>query len=412
MGPIGAVPASWKLYPLGQLATKIGSGATPRGGAHVYVGTSQAAARLIRSQNVFDRRFDRSGLVGITQADADSLAAVSVQKNDVLLNITGDGITFARSCLAPADILPACVNQHVCIIRLDQSRAVPGYVVSFLTHRSTKRYIESFNAGGSRRAVTKGHIESFVIPLPPLSEQLAIAATLEVLDDKIELNRRMNKALEATAQTILSRAVEGNGWVGCVGDVGILSRDAIDPASLGSLPVEYYSLPAFDVGRRPVMERADRIKSNKFVVPQDSVLVSKLNPQIPRVWLPWPSKDYRALASTEWLVVRPSDATLRSLLYAVCASSRMRQELSGRVTGTTGSHQRVLPVDFMRIVVRLPTPNKWASVARHLDLPYELAASNALEADLLGRLRDLLLPKMLSGELRVKQAQKLVEEAV
>ena len=80
--------------------------------------------------------------------------------------------------------------------------ADPGYVLSYLTHPAVKSYIESFNAGGSRRAITKGHIESFEIALPPLAEQHAIAHILGTLDDKIELNRRMNETLEAMARAL------------------------------------------------------------------------------------------------------------------------------------------------------------------------------------------------------------------
>jgi very-short-patch-repair endonuclease/restriction endonuclease S subunit len=104
--------------------------------------------------------------------------------------------------MIPKDVLPACVNQHVSIIRLDPQRADAGYVLSFLTHPDVKSYIESFNAGGSRRAITKGHIESFRLPLPPLPEQRAIAHILGTLDDKIELNRRMNETLEAMARAL------------------------------------------------------------------------------------------------------------------------------------------------------------------------------------------------------------------
>ena len=411
-GPIGAVPDNWELQPLGKLANKIGSGATPRGGAHVYLEPAHAAARLIRSQNVFDRRFDRAGLVGITQKDAALLAGVSVQEGDILLNITGDGLTFARSCLAPSDILPACVNQHVSIIRLDQRRALPGYVVSFLTHPLTKRYIESFNAGGSRRAVTKGHIESFVVPLPPLPEQHAIAEVLGALDDKIELNRRTNGTLEQLGQALLAVAVQREGSVGRIGDLARLCRDGIAPASLGANLVEHYSLPAFDGGRMPAVEPATAIKSNKLRVFPDSVLVSKLNPHIPRVWLPSPSGSGEAIASTEWLVLRPRHESLRSLVYALCAADTMTRELASRVTGTTGSHQRVRPEDFLQIEIRLPDPERRVPLAHQLDSLYALTASNSHESPTLSRLRDVLLPKLISGELRIKEAEDFVEEAV
>jgi type I restriction enzyme, S subunit len=125
-----------------------------------------------------------------------------VQEGDILLNITGDGVTFGRSCIAPSWILPACVNQHVAIVRVDPTICSPGYLLSYLTHPLVKPYIESFNAGGSRRAITKSHIESFLVPLPPLEVQEQIAAILGSLDDKIELNRRMNETLEAMARAL------------------------------------------------------------------------------------------------------------------------------------------------------------------------------------------------------------------
>ncbi len=144
----------------------------------------------------------RRAWLSFQTATQNELRNAEVQSGDVLLNITGDGVTFGRSCIVPDHVLPACVNQHVSIIRPDRRECDPGYLLSVLTHPATKGYIESFNSGGSRRAITKGHIESFEIPLPPLAEQKAIAAVLGALDDKIELNRRMNATLEAMARAL------------------------------------------------------------------------------------------------------------------------------------------------------------------------------------------------------------------
>ena|SRR3989442_816097 len=201
VSPLGPIPDGWKLVRLRDVTSKIGSGATPKGGEAVYRPTRSNYA-LIRSQNVFDRRFAIEGLAFISDTDAESLRSVEVREGDILLNITGDGVTFGRACAAPRDILPAVVNQHVSIISVRQDLAVPGFVLSYLTHSVVKDYVESFNAGGSRRAITKAHIESFVLPLPPLHEQLAIAASLGSLDDKIGLNCRMNETLEAMARAI------------------------------------------------------------------------------------------------------------------------------------------------------------------------------------------------------------------
>jgi len=188
--------SQWRVVRLGDIALKIGSGATPTGGEASYL-VERTRFALVRSQNVFDRRFERAGLAFISDEQAARLKGVVLEQGDLLLNITGDGITFSRSYAVPDDILPSCVNQHVAIIRLDPAVADGGFILSYLTHPIVKSYIESFNAGGSRRAITKGHIESFQVALPPQYEQRAIGQILRTLDDKIKLNRRMNETLEA-----------------------------------------------------------------------------------------------------------------------------------------------------------------------------------------------------------------------
>jgi type I restriction enzyme, S subunit len=141
-------PGDWPVVHLGEITTKIGSGATPTGGEEAYL-PKRTQFALVRSQNVFDRHFEPTGLAFISDEQAKRLQDVIVQPGDLLLNITGDGITFSRACAVPVDVLPACVNQHVAIVRVNGAVADPGYVLSYLTHPAVKSYIESFNAGGS-----------------------------------------------------------------------------------------------------------------------------------------------------------------------------------------------------------------------------------------------------------------------
>ena len=115
-------------FRLKDVCTKIGSGATPRGGKDVYLDAGEVA--LIRSQNVYNDFFDRNGIVYIEKKHADQLNNVEVRKNDVLLNITGDSV--ARTCQVPEDILPARVNQHVAIIRSSPDRLDPRFLRFFL----------------------------------------------------------------------------------------------------------------------------------------------------------------------------------------------------------------------------------------------------------------------------------------
>ena len=107
---IGELPPTWRLRTLKGLTTKIGSGATPRGGSEVYL-RERASHALIRSQHVFDRSFDNSGLAFISDTAAHDLRNAEVRPNDILLNITGDGVTFARACLVPKAILPVFADR-------------------------------------------------------------------------------------------------------------------------------------------------------------------------------------------------------------------------------------------------------------------------------------------------------------
>ncbi|PTO89793.1 restriction endonuclease subunit S [Vibrio splendidus] len=186
---------------LKDVSLKIGSGSTPRGGESAYIDEREVFA-FVRSQNVYDFRFNTDGIRFITDGDAHKLKGVHLQRDDILLNITGDGLTFARCCLVPESILPAAVNQHVCIIRVDKEKCLPSYLLAFLCLPETKKYIENFNAGGSRRAITKGHIESFEIPLLPMTIQKVISRNAEDILCKQKLNNQINQTLEQMAQTL------------------------------------------------------------------------------------------------------------------------------------------------------------------------------------------------------------------
>lgn len=178
---------------LKNITTKIGSGATPRGGERAY---KSEGISLIRSQNVLDFTFSRDGLAYIDDIQANALDNVTVEENDILLNITGDSI--ARCCIVPKEVLPARVNQHVSIVRCD-STVNSNYVFYFLEY--LKPYLLKIcGVGGTRNALTKEVIEQLQITLPENQEK--IAEILKALDDKISLNTRINAEIEQLARTI------------------------------------------------------------------------------------------------------------------------------------------------------------------------------------------------------------------
>lgn len=161
------LPLGWKLEPFGNLTTKIGSGATPRGGAAAY---QAEGITLIRSQNVYDYRFEDDGLAFINDEQAESLSNVTVEPSDILLNITGASV--GRCCMVPERHLPARVNQHVMIIRVHPGKIGPNYLLHGINSHQMKQTILSIaRAGGAtREALTKDVVSGLqiIVPTPQL----------------------------------------------------------------------------------------------------------------------------------------------------------------------------------------------------------------------------------------------------
>ena len=189
----------WDIVKLGDYCTKIGSGSTPRGGKNIYLDKGEYV--LIRSQNIYNGYFDSKGIAYISKEEANKLRNVSVEKNDILLNITGDSV--ARVCLAPFDYLPARVNQHVAIIRCDGDQFNSEYLCYYLVSPKMQGHLlQLAEAGATRNALTKAMIEQLQVPKPDLAIQNSIAKILSSLDEKIELNNQINETLEQMAQAL------------------------------------------------------------------------------------------------------------------------------------------------------------------------------------------------------------------
>lgn len=194
----------WVNVTLKSLTLKIGSGSTPRGGANVY---TLVGSGFIRSQNIYDGKFEFNGLARLSKEAAHELRNVAVIKDDVLINITGDSVT--RTCIVPLEALPAYVSQHVAIIRPDSNLIDPRFLSYLLLSPEVKQKLDQFSqAGATRKALTKAHLENLVVCIPKIQTQQRIAKTLGSIDDLIQLNISLADSLkamvEARFQAILS----------------------------------------------------------------------------------------------------------------------------------------------------------------------------------------------------------------
>ena len=300
--------------------------------------------------------------------------------------------------------------------------------------------IRPFMSGSVQAKLSQGNLNRIPISYPPQeSTRLAITHILGTLDDKIGLNRRMNATLEAMARALFQswfvdfdpvRAkLDGrkpigldettaalfpasfqestvghipNGWtVGKVSDLATLNRGAVNPGDFPAETFDHFSLPAFDNGRTPKVDLGSSIMSNKFTVTPNSVLLSKLNPHIPRIWLPDLHAARRSVCSTEFMVACSKPGVSREYLFSLFTSSAFASIYGTLVTGTTGSHQRIRPESVLDMKIVIPSPpliRAFTDIAKPM---FDRINRNTEQSRTLATLRDTLLPKLLSGELSV-----------
>lgn len=204
----GKIPSGWKTQSLEALVTKIGSGATPRGGSKVYVDDGVA---LVRSQNVYDHEFRWDGLARITDEAAEALDTVALEPEDILFNITGASIL--RTCVVDPAVLPARVNQHVARIRT-KSDVSPRFVHLHLVRQEMKDHLIGFNAGATREAITKAHLQSIRLVVPPTTIMRSFSVFTSSVYSKKQSLLHQIRSLTATRDSLLPRLLSGQHSLG------------------------------------------------------------------------------------------------------------------------------------------------------------------------------------------------------
>jgi type I restriction enzyme, S subunit len=301
--------------------------------------------------------------------------------------------------------------------------------------------------GSAQPLLTQSGLKVIKVRVPPIEKRNAIQAILSALDDKIENNRKMNETLEEMARAIFKSwfvdfdpvhaKAAGNapahmdadtaalfpssfgddglpmGWnEGLVSDIAHLNKATLKPSEFALEFIEHYSFPAFDEGKFPAIDFGGDVKSNKTIVPPNSVLLSKLNPNIERVWLPIFCTEHKAVSSTEFLVLTEKGIGRKSFLYVLFRSRAFAVRYEGLVTGTSKSHQRVRPQMLLDMNVVIPADELVKTFSEQVGGLFEKVISNQKENQTLATLRDTLLPKLMSGEIRMKDAERKVEAAV
>jgi len=269
--------------------------------------------------------------------------------------------------------------------------------------------IASMTGSSGRQRVQTDVVKEFLFFLPPLPEQRAIGGVLSALDDKIDLLHRQIVTLEAFSQTLFRQwfveEAEDDWEEGILSDIAQHKKENIKPDKSPEAYFYHYSIPAFDGGKFPLNEKGTDIKSNKYQVFPNSILISKLNPRFPRVWAIHDEIPENSICSTEFQVIFPKKPDIYSFIYCFLKSSQVTNELIGAASGTSGSHQRVKPHVIFNLKYQVKDQQQISDFHFLVSDNWRKITNNQEQIRTLEKLRDTLLPKLVSGEVRVSMEE-------
>ena len=380
------------LMKMREICSKIGSGATPKGGKEAYI---DSGISLVRSQNVLDFAFSYEGLAHINEQQAEKLNNVIVESGDVLLNITGDSV--ARACIIEDAVLPARVNQHVAIVRANKEIAVGSYLLYFL--QMSKPYLLRLAAGGAtRNALTKAMIEDLEIEIPPLEEQRRIVSVIDDIQEKIRVNEEINDNLAEQAEAIFEKyycaSTNQQSFTSLINVLGGGTPKTGNPDFWnGSIP---FFTPK-DVGAPYTFQTEKYITEtgldhcNSRLYPKNTTFVTARGTvgKVGLAGIP--------MAMNQSCYALSSD-TIDPILvyfYVLKAVASLKHKASGAV------FDAIVTRDFDSEIINVLSSEYSQTVVSVITPMMESIHNNAEENMRLSALRDALLPKLMTGELDV-----------
>ena len=397
--------SEWPRETIESIAAPNGVIGGPFGSDLVRSDYRESGIPVIRGGNLGgDRKFDTSDLVFVSEEKAASLS-----RNQAM---PGDIVVTQRGTLGQVGIVPRngrfsqwIISQSQMRIRCGSQRALPEFVYYCLLCPETIAFIKANAVAAGVPHINLGFLKALRIPCPPLGVQHAVVSVLGALDDKIEMNRRTNETLEGLFRAAFESAV-AMGNTCKLGDIVGEHRILVDPMTL-SPEVPYIGLEHMPRGSITLdaWGSASEVESGKLKFDRDCVLFGKLRPYFRKVGAP----STEGVCSSDILVLRP-DAAFFEIALGYLASQPVIDHANSGATGTR--MPRASWREIAKFVIRVPTRDAllpFSALGRSLR---ERMNANVFENRTLAEIRDRLLPKLVSGEIRVREAEKAVGEAV
>mgnify|MGYP001050752293 FL=1 len=388
---------------------------------------------VIRGNNLKDSRFVDSDFVFVTEKKAEELKSSIAFPNDLIFT--------HRGTLGQVGIIPQnskykryIVSQSQMKMTCDPKKVNPMFLYYFFKSPQGLHELLKNASGTGVPAIASPltSLKSIEVPVPPISVQNRIVEILCSLDDKIELNRRMNETLEQMAMALYKHwfvdfgpfqdgefvetelGLIPKGWtIQQLSDLVTIQTSSVNPAKNEERLFLHYSIPAYDERMLPVLEQGLEIKSNKYLIRKNSVLVSKLNPETYRIWTVYAeSSQYERICSTEFIVYEPKKEIAWAFLNAYFRDESFKNEFRSHAAGTTGSRQRVTPRKTLEFKLVVPPDSILEQFNDMCSDYFKIQSKNIKENEMLTEIRDYLLPRLLSGEIEVGEAEEQVEEVL
>ncbi len=392
---------------------------------------------------------DAVGYNFITEEHADRLKKANVQKGDVVFTHAG---SIGQAAMVPHDAAydRYIISQRQFYLRCDPAKAIPEYVVAYFKSPRGQHALlaNSSQVGVPSLARPVTYLRSIVIPLPPLDEQRAIAAVLGALDDKIEQNRRTAQALERLARAIFrawfvdfepvkAKAEGSTAFPSMPQPVFDALPTRFVDSAIGPVPegweVKEVSAafdvnptrslrkgepaPYLDMKNMPTEGHApeswiERPFGSGMRFMSGDTLVARITPCLENgktAFVDFLDDGQIAWGSTEYIVLRPKPPLPPIFAYCLARTGEFRDFAIQNMTGTSG-RQRVAPTAMDHFQLAIPSEQvaiAFGAIAQPL---FNHIRAGMDESRKLAEVRDLLLPKLLSGKARLRPTEKFCEE--
>lgn len=420
MTELGEIPIEWEIKRLDDIRDKndkysfVGG---PFGSDLKSEHYTDKGIRVIQLQNICEGYFNNDYKIYTSIEKADQLIKCNIYPGELIIAKMAEPV--ARACKIPNNEKRYLMCSDGIRLVVDKQFNNTDYIMYSINSEYFRKNAILNSTGSTRMRIGLNELKSLPIIVPKLEEQKKIASILSTVDEQIdnvdaliEKNKELKKGL---MQKLLSQGIGHTAFkkteigeipeewkVSKLGQLFYINTKSVEPSKLEE-DILHYSLPAFDESRVPVKQSSIEIKSNKYLIEENSILVSKLNPRIKRIWLVNKVNFIKQICSTEFINYVAINKENVNLKYfeQYFNSDIFQQELLNRESGSTGSRKRVTPNSTMDIKIALPSSCEQEKIAIILSELDEKIEGYENKKEKLEELKKGLMQQLLTGKMRV-----------